>query len=544
MKLLRALSALALACAAASAGAQTGIAPAAPPPWINQPAISQVFVFGDSLSDGGAGIASIDAACRSSAFGTEACGQRRESVRFGQPFFQQRSFSDGPVAVEVLAELLRKPLPAAWYSPFLPHFSQPGQNYALAGAHAAGTGTAYLISLPSQLNAWAHHQAGKPADPAALHVIFIGGNDLIGAIDGNRPHDVVTAVQKIQESINFLSTRGARRFLVYKLLDFADVPRYQAQSAQQRALASSVSAQFNAGIDALSAPQGATIHRFDMQAFWTFAKQFAYQQGLDYKRGCVEPAGDLFAGLKHRPGANVVLDAKVLAPCTSLSQLNDKLFFDDIHPSGLLHQWLGQASHDFIVEEMTGRCAIRTWGMDTLVPRGEPHMRRGLPGSLYAIDNTWNRKREYFRLTNLGRDSSYWYFPTNERDNQFWEYLGNTPDGQACGTAFRANVNLWDARFTQQWGGAAKGDFAPAKRNAVFLYHNPYRNEAEYFRFTDPHGNGAFGYFPIDGVSSTSEWQRITNGCLRPDGCSVVRLDREASTVVRGPMGTLVRSGE
>jgi len=52
--------------------------------------------------------------------------------------------------------------------------------------------------------------------------------------------------------------------------------------------------------------------------------------------------------------------------------------------------------------------------------------RHGQVGDIYVYDNPYNHEVEFFRLTRLGSDQRYWYFPTDKRDNYFWTYLGTS----------------------------------------------------------------------------------------------------------------------
>jgi phospholipase/lecithinase/hemolysin len=116
---------------------------------ISRPDISNIYVFGDSLSDGGAGIGLINIGCRDEAVASFLCGQQRASVRLGTPFYQGRSLADGPVAVDVMARLLGKTLRPGYYSAFIPGVDRAGENYAIAGAHAHGDELAVRPDGPS-----------------------------------------------------------------------------------------------------------------------------------------------------------------------------------------------------------------------------------------------------------------------------------------------------------------------------------------------------------------------------------------------------------
>ena len=127
----------------------------------NAAGFSAEYVFGDSLSDNG-NLAGLVGA-------------------FPDPPSFDNSFTNGPVAVQLLAQSLGLSANAAlWLTSLTPH----GTNYAVGGATAAvGTdieGTDINANLPSQVAAYSASVMGH-ADPNALYVVMIGGNDVIDA---------------------------------------------------------------------------------------------------------------------------------------------------------------------------------------------------------------------------------------------------------------------------------------------------------------------------------------------------------------------------
>ena len=473
-------------------------APARSQEWVNATDISRIYVFGDSLSDSGAGIAVLDRVCKS-ALGDLVCGKKRESVELGDGFHAGRSISNGPVAAEVMARLFGKPMDPAWNIPFMRE-SRVGQNYALAGSKAQ---MQIVFSLREQISAWVAHNSGQSQDPLALHVLLIGANDLLAAI--KNPSDgasVPGAIAEIQTAINTLAANGARRVLVYKFFDMSELPRYRTHAdAATRTRAKQLTMEFNRGIDSLVAPAGVNILRFDLQPLWNFIEQMAFMQKTDIAQ-CVLPVSELLSDIKASPEAKVRMSA-VYAPGCGPSLSRERLFFDDIHPSGYLHLLLGIASYDFVVESLTGRCALHTWGKEDVTAL--PHdFQRALMGSIYTIQNTWIGKREYFRLAS----NKYWYFPTSEQDNWAWHFAGNRPPS-TCGTAFRSRMSNWDARH---WQGKPVyvSDMAPAGRGDQFFIWNTFIGRHEYFEFLDPDKDGKYHYFPADGVGENRWWKRIT----------------------------------
>ncbi|WP_174132775.1 SGNH/GDSL hydrolase family protein [Wolbachia endosymbiont of Atemnus politus] len=86
-----------------------------------------LYVLGDSLSDNGAIIETFN----NLSFA--------RNVKFDDPFYQGRSFSNGPTAVEYVARYLNlEEFKPGWsYSLFGRRYEQPGQNYAVSYAAAS-----------------------------------------------------------------------------------------------------------------------------------------------------------------------------------------------------------------------------------------------------------------------------------------------------------------------------------------------------------------------------------------------------------------------
>ncbi len=51
--------------------------------------------------------------------------------------------------------------------------------------------------------------------------------------------------------------------------------------------------------------------------------------------------------------------------------------------------------------------------------------RIGTIGDMYVYDNPYNGDKELFKLSGLGSDGRYWYYPTNKTNNRFWTYISD-----------------------------------------------------------------------------------------------------------------------
>lgn len=163
------------------------------------PSFSNIFIFGDSMSDTG-NLASVTGDF--------------------PPVYYNNRVTNGPVAVEILGKNLELPTNASL------HFinRNAGTNYAVASAKAGENGP---FDLNAQVNAFLMaNEFSAPED--ALYIVFIGGNDVRSARDIENRHLVKAAMKNaadnIKNNINRLITSGARFFLVMNSIDMGRIP--------------------------------------------------------------------------------------------------------------------------------------------------------------------------------------------------------------------------------------------------------------------------------------------------------------------------------
>ena len=143
------------------------------------------------------------------------------------------SFTNGPVAVAGLAQNLGLSLtPSLWVTGFKdpaglfggPSFV-PGTNYAVAGALSA-TPSPVSINLLSQVGAYSAYASGH-ADPNALYVVMIGGNDVRdAALDRTGVGAVTAGVDAELAAISTLSGEDAKHFLVVNVPNVGIIPEF------------------------------------------------------------------------------------------------------------------------------------------------------------------------------------------------------------------------------------------------------------------------------------------------------------------------------
>lgn len=271
-----------------------------------QTSYSNLFIFGDSLSDTG-----NIALATGGLFPDPA-----------QPYASGR-FSDGPIWVDYLASglgLAGAALPS----------SLGGNNYAFGGAR---TGTAtFPPGLLAQFGGL-YVPGHAVADPNALYVVVGGGNDMRDARDAfgsnsaddqqGRQDAANLAVGQITSVLTGLFNTGARHFLIANLPDLGRTPEAVALGLQDAS--SDATAAFNDGMSLLlsiGTQAGADIRLLDMAGIGNYLLGNAAALGIT---NTTEPC----AGF----------NGSVTQTACSAS-----LFSDDLHPSSLTHAYFGLAA--------------------------------------------------------------------------------------------------------------------------------------------------------------------------------------------------------
>jgi phospholipase/lecithinase/hemolysin len=246
-----------------------------------------MYAFGDSLSDNGS-----------------------LHPDFPPPPYAEGRFSNGPVAVEYLAD----------------DFGISLIDYAVAGATTgrdnpdlAGTPLANTGVL-SQVESYV--SSSVVADPNALYFLMAGNNDLLNALTfpTSNPQKVIQAtineaVNNIVSEVKTLHKIGANYIIVANLPDLGLTPNVQALGPKAQAIATYASITFNKKL-AFRLPQ--------------YVKQFDTYSN--------------FQNLINNPAAFKLTN--VTAPCfdgVSMCAEPDKyLYWDDLHPTTAVHKIEGQ----------------------------------------------------------------------------------------------------------------------------------------------------------------------------------------------------------
>ena len=200
---------------------------------------------------------------------------------------------------------------------------QPEDQYAVAGARTdqdnfnaifipplAGTG------LQSQIATYLTDSGPGGADPAALHTVWIGANDLFTTLTfgGNMGLTIQQGVQNTAQSVVALASHGARHILVANLPDLGLTPFGLATGPQGSAQLSYLTNVYNAGLkQALDSLENAGIRTIRLDA----------------------------AGLIREIAANPAAFGLVNATDQAFGSGNNAagyLFWDSVHPTTAGHQ--------------------------------------------------------------------------------------------------------------------------------------------------------------------------------------------------------------
>ncbi len=275
---------------------------------IAMPVYSDIYVFGDSLSDTG-NIESI--------FGTSAIVAN--TIGYGD----NGRFSNGPVWHEYLAPLLG--LPTATNS------LAGGNNYAYGGAVVDNA--ALPAGALTQSDQYLTSLAGASADSEALYITWIGGNDIRAAATATDPLAAINAsIGALEGMLSELIASGVSSLLVPNLPDIGQIPEFAGTT--ESAMASAATLVWNSALEAmltsLAGSSDAEIYYFDVfdvfNQLLTDPEAFGIYNTTDQCRSLG------FLALSEIECANA----------------ETYLFWDAIHPTTAAHEVLGQFAYQLL----------------------------------------------------------------------------------------------------------------------------------------------------------------------------------------------------
>lgn len=287
--------------------------------------ITELVVFGDSLSDAGNDLATLGLP--------------------GAPGYYNGRFADGPVWVDQLATQLG----VSVATPSV----LAGTNYAYGGAET-GPGSSFLSPLIPNMGTQIddYLTAGNVPVTSQLFVVFGGHNNFRGG-----ELDPAVPVADIVDHITTLATAGAQRFLTSTIMPLGQLP--ETNGGPNEALADALALQFNnllaAELDTLRTTLGITIHEFDTHGI---------MQSM-----IANPAA---FGLTNVTDPVYVGDPGYLGGGSTVGDPAEYLFWDEVHPSAAAQSFFADAAFAAVVPEpsslaLTGLAVL---GFAGLVRRG------------------------------------------------------------------------------------------------------------------------------------------------------------------------------
>lgn len=266
--------------------------------------ISQIIVFGDSISDTGN-------------FHLATGG-----VVAGPPYFEGR-FSNGPVWIEVLAEQLSLPAPGPSII--------GGSNYAWGGAQTGG-GLSFF-GTPNVGVQIASFLSDGDLCGDELIVVAAGSNDLAW----QPPYSPALIVKKLSQHVRVLAAAGGQTFLVPNLVALGQTPgnRGTPNEVALDVLSAQVNNLMNMKLPLLEQELAITILRFDMRSVVDAMADAPGEFGLT---DVSEPAC---------PGCGIGLPDPEAAD-TIVANPDEHLWWDYAHFTRVTHATIGEAVADVV----------------------------------------------------------------------------------------------------------------------------------------------------------------------------------------------------
>lgn len=298
-----------------------------------------MYVIGDSLSDTGALVGG----------GTKLFTYLKipKVVKLLPPFYNN-SFTNGPVAIQIVAEHLGINLTSGWKFDLLGfREEQLGNNYAVGGA---------LASKIKEFNVQSfiynhfdcHHQVQAMMYQHSFHekdlfFIVIGSNDILYALKGKddvseQEKIVDNAIDTLEYNIKLLMEKGACNIIVANVPDISVAPLFKDNiDAKNRAL--ELTNRFNNALYIMiNTINNETNNIIKYDLFGSITKAMKEFKSLDDNHNIVDGA------VKTNFNSFVKDGIIILYFNMGVNEENiDKFFFfDDIHPNKWAHNYIAQ----------------------------------------------------------------------------------------------------------------------------------------------------------------------------------------------------------
>ena len=296
-------------------------------------AYSGVFVFGDSLVDSG------NALKLAQWYGTLTFSDLPDGAPTAELGYYNGRFTNGLTYADLVSNkyigVTTKPVFPYWYedpwigvkiAPWAPDPSGNNLNFAYGGAQIR-QGDEVVPDIDSQTDAFRHAVDGE-ADPNALYLITIGGNDVRSLVPSGRafvPQEEATAIltdaaDELQEEIEQLIEIGVTNLVITGVPNVGMIPRYDLDGGGELTG------------DELARSRQATLYSQQLDAM--------IQTRLQQLRAQFPDAEIHYVSLTDATEQNLAnLEALYGRPLDVTADA-ELLFFDQIHPNAQAHALL------------------------------------------------------------------------------------------------------------------------------------------------------------------------------------------------------------
>lgn len=277
-----------------------------------------LVVFGDSLSDTGLVWQQLQ----------NTTGQNLPQA----PFYFEGRFSNGPVAVEYMAQALGVPLDdRAWGGA-----TTGRSNFLDKQGELAHTG------LLDQVDGYVQAHGSSPLDSQALYVLWAGGNDMIF---GPNQATADQASQQMMQALDTLYAAGARSFFVPLMPDLSLMPALKGMSWLFQPASEAYNQTLGKDLhDAIARHPDASIQSFDTAHYLSTLLSSPDTAFADQGTACVKGSFD-----------------NVISVCANPQ---DHVYWDGTHFTTGLHAQLGAAFAAAVPE--TASSTQMAWGLGGL----------------------------------------------------------------------------------------------------------------------------------------------------------------------------------
>lgn len=287
-------------------------------PALSAPMFSDMYIFGDSLSDTGNTRAAVPLG---------SWGPIAAEAGYGS----NGRFSNGDLWHEFMADDLGLSTSRS---------SAGGNNFAYGGARIDNaTGVSAGV-----LRQWGNYQnrfGGAVMDPAALYVVWAGGNDMRDLVGSSAPLMMITSIMgNFQTMLTEMILGGATTLLVPNLPDLGSIPEFR--SGANSGSGNEVSTLWNQALQlmliSLASQYQVDIYMLDVFGIFNSILSDPASEGF------VNTTGECRSIRRNFLGA---------ASEVSCANAHTYVFWDEIHPTSRAHQVLGREAYALLASGQT-----------------------------------------------------------------------------------------------------------------------------------------------------------------------------------------------